>query len=471
MMKRNCKKWYSLKSIVFIAILLIVTGVFTACGKPDKEDIARDLGGNATSDSATKSDAVQEEIPQNLSYTVKSGGDGAVKVEAEVYSEGYGQVPTYKLKKKDKNDEWVKSYAEKLFDNGEYINVKPYDFCSMDELETEKQFWEERFMALDESSAGYSHVQSEIGYIEYTIEHFSESDYVKYPEGQLVFTGSNSYYQDDFTNYESYERALLRGEVDGNVWLLNYDYTVYEYEGESGSHTTIYVPVLYGSYVEKMDYISDNYGMENGIYKNKCDRETAESEAAKLLDRLGFNNMECVKMTELRPSWAPDYCDGYSIIYGPSLNGIKIFSCLRESANADGEHIAVQPYVCVLVNSEGAYSFCIMEDYDVEEILSENSQMLSFQQIDGIAHMEFEKLLVEYPKLNYDITKVKFEYLCVTYDGLSYAMLPVWTYYMEWINFGDTDLYPVLIINALDGAVISSTTVSCGWEYYNGIMQ
>ena len=45
-----------------------------------------------------------------------------------------------------------------------------------------------RLDALDESSAGYSHVQSEIGYIEYQIEHFSESDYVKYPEGQLVFT-------------------------------------------------------------------------------------------------------------------------------------------------------------------------------------------------------------------------------------------------------------------------------------------
>ena len=467
MMKRNCKKWYTLKSIALIFALLIVTGVFTACGKPDKEDIARELGGNATSDSATKSDAVQEEIPQNLSYTIKSGGGGAVTVEAEVYSEGYGQVPTYKLKKKEKNDEWVKSYAEKLFDNGEYINVKPYDFCSLEELEAEKQFWEERLMDLDESSDGYSHVQSEIGYIEHKIEHFSESNDVKYSEDQLVFTGSNSYYDDNFTNYESYERAQLRGEVDGNVWLLNYDYTVLEYEEESQSYTTISVPILYGSYVEKMDYISASYGMENGIYKNKCDRETAESEAAKLLDRLGFNNMECVKMTELRPSWAPDYCDGYCILYGPSLNGIKMFSDFVKGVSVDGETIAVQPYVYILVNSEGAYSFCIMEDYDVEETLSENSQMLSFQQIDDIAHAEFEKMMVEHPQLNYDITQVKFEYLCVTYDGLSYAMIPAWTYYMGWINSGNTNLYPIFIVNALDGAIISSEDVSCIWEYYN----
>ncbi|MDE5873394.1 MAG: hypothetical protein K2H07_05720, partial [Lachnospiraceae bacterium] len=353
--------------------------------------------------------------------------------------------------------------------NGEYINVKPYDLCSKEELETEKQFWEERLMALealDESSDGYGHVQSEIDYIEHQIEHLSESEYVKYPENQLVFTGSNSYNRDDSDDFiydydESYERAQLRGEVDGNVWLLNYDYTVYEYNGRGGSS----VPILYGSCVEKMDYVSGNYGMEYGIYKNKCDREQAENEAAKLIDRLGFNNMECVKMTEIRPSHA-DYCDGYGIIYGPSLNGIKMFSCLGEGPSVDGETIAVQPYVIVLVNSEGAYSFCIMEDYDVEETLSENSQMLSFQQIDDIAHAEFEKMMVEHPQLNYDITQVKFEYLCVTYDGLSYAMIPAWTYYMEWINNGDTTLLPVLIVNALDGAVISSTTLDFNWEYY-----
>ena len=46
-------------------------------------------------------------------------------------------------------------------------------------------------------------------------------------------------------------------------------------------------------------------------------------------------------------------------------------------------------------------------------------------------------------------------------------MIPAWTYYMEWINYGDTVLYPVLIVNALDGAIISSEDVSCNWEYYD----
>ena len=467
MMKRNCKQWYTLKNTAFIATLFIVTGVFTACGKSDKEDIAKDLGVNATSDAATKSDAVQEPIPENLSYTVKSVENGAVKVEAEVYSEGYGQVPTYKLKKRDKNDEWVKSYAEKLFDNGEYINVKPYDFCSIQELETEKQFWEERLDALDESNRGYERVQTQVAWIEYRMEHFSESNYVKYPEGQLVFTGSNSGNEDNVTSYS--ERAQLRGEVNGDVWLLNYDYRVYDKGGNMA-------PVLYGSCVEKLDYISASYGMDVGIYKNKCDRGEAESEAARLLDRLGFNNMECVKMTELQPAilsrgdylFGPaDYFDGYCIIYGPSLNNVKMFSCLGEGISADGENFAVQPCVSILVNSEGAYSFCIIEDYDVEGMLSENSRMLSFQQIDDIAHGEFEKMMNERPNTSYNITKIKFEYLCVTYDGLSYAMIPVWTYYMEWINYGDTVLYPVLIVNSLDGAIISSEDVSCNWEYYD----
>ncbi|MBD5095918.1 MAG: hypothetical protein HDT40_02750 [Lachnospiraceae bacterium] len=454
-----------IKSTALISTLLMLIGVFSACGKSDKEDIARDLSEDVTSDSATKSDAVQEEIPESLSYTVGAGGSGAIKVEAEIYSEGYGQVPTYKLKKRDKNGQWVMSYAEKLFDNGEYINVKPYDFCSMEELEAEKQFWEERLRDLDESSIAYGRVESQLYDIENIMEHFSESNYAKYAEGQIIFKKSSSGDEDNLTSYS--ERAQLRGEVDGNVWLLNYDYRVNEYMLYQNGRELgwgIFPPVLYGSCVEKMDYISSYYGMDVGIYKNKCNREQAESEAEKLLDRLGFNNMECVKMAELKPNQATDYCDGYCIIYGPSY-GINMFSFTGVGASADGETIAVQPYVCVLVNSGGAYSFCILEDYDVEEKLSENSQVLSFQQIDSIAHTEFEKKMEEHPNVSYDITKVKFEYLCVTYDGIDYAMIPVWIYYTEWINHGDTNLLPVLIVNALDGAVIPIEPVYFNWEY------
>ncbi len=466
MIKRNFKKQYTLKSMAFILALFMVTGLFTACGKADREDTTGNLSGNVTTDSATEDSTAQEEIPESLSYTIESGDIGAVKVEAEVCSEGYGQVPTYKLKKRDKNDEWVKSYAERLFDNGEYINVKPYDFCSRKELESEKQFWENRLVALDEGSRGYERVKSEISDIEYVMEHFSENNYVEYPEGKLVLKKSNEGSGDNSTSYN--ERAQLKGEVDGNVWLLNYDYGAEEREGKLADRT-IRVPVLYGTCVEKADYISGVYGMDSGIYENICDREKAESKALKLLDRLGFDNMECIKMTGLHPNYSSgnaDYLDGYCIIYGPSLNGIKIFSGISVGINAGGGNITVQPYVIVLVNSEGVFGFCIMEDYVLEDVLSENSQMLSFSQIDGIAHGEFQKMMKEDPYTSYNMTKVKFEYLCVSYDGLSYAMLPVWIYYTERIEHGDTKLLPGLIINGLDGEIIHNEYIYCNWEYY-----
>ncbi len=469
-MKQNCKKQYTLKSVAFISSLFIVTGAFTACGKADREEIERDLSVNVTSDYAAESDVAQEEIPQTLSYTV-GGGNGEVKVEAEVYAEGYGIVPTYKLKKRDKNDEWVKSYAEKLFDNGEYINVKPYDVCSLEELEAEKQYWEERLADLDKSSNRYRCVDSEVSYIEQEMEHFSERNHVKYPDGQLVFE-SDSYSDGDSTGNS--EGAQLRGEVDGDVWLLNYS-CAYDYNvQEDIREIIIHAPVLYGSCVEKKNHISGAYGTEYELYENKCDRAKAESEAMELLDRLGFDNMECVKTLGLLPDYGSgnaDDLDGYAFIYKLSLNDIKMFSGDKVGVSADGENIAIQPYVSVLVNSEGAFSFCIMEDYVFEGTLSENSKMLSFQQIDDIAHTEFEKMMEWQPTSPYDIytssniTEVRFEYLCVTYDGLSYAMLPVWTYYTERSNHGDTKLSPVLIVNGLDGAVISSAYVYSDWEY------
>ncbi len=456
MIKRNFKKQYTLKSMAFILALFMVTGLFTACGKADE---------NVPFDYATGSDGLREEIPESLSYTVESGGRGAVKVDAKVYSEGYGQVATYKLEKRDKNDEWIKSYAEKLFDNGEYINVKPRRFRNLEELESEKQFWEERLIDLDEGSTGYARIKSEIDALEYDIINFSESNYIKYPEGQVIF---DTDYSAD-TGYS--ETAQLRGEVDGNVWLLNYGHSVDENGKDSWS------PALYGSCLEKMDGISSLYEAEDaGTYKNKCDRAQAETDAIKLINRLGFDNMECVKMTEILPyymSEPADCFDGYCFVYGPSLNGIKLFSGTGSGASTDGEYIAIQPYVCILVNSEGAYSFCIMEDYVIEDVLSEDSQMISFQQIDNIAHTEFEKMMEEQStgiyddaESNFSVIRVEFEYLCVTYDGISYAMIPVWTYYREWFNGMDTVLRPVVIVNALDGAVIPSAMVYFDWEYY-----
>lgn len=471
MMKRNCKKQYTLKSTVLISTLFIVTGAFTACGKADHEDIEKDLSANVTSDYATGSDGLQEKIPETLSYTV-GGSNGEIKVEAEVYAEGYGNVPVYKLKKRDKNDRWVKSYAEKLFDNGEYINVKPYDVCSLEELEAEKYFWEERLAALDESSSGYRCVDSEISHIKQEMEHFSERNHVKYPEGQLVFESDRYGDGDKQAGYS--ESAQLRGEVDGDVWLLNYS-CAYDYNvQEDIREIVLHAPVLYGSCVEKKSHILGAYGTEYELYENKCDWAKAESEAIKLLDRLGFDNMECVKTLGLLPDYGSgnaDDLDGYAFIYKPSLNDIKMFSGVKSGVSADGENIAIQPYVSVLVNSEGAFSFCIMEDYVFEGTLSENSQMLSFQQIDDIARTEFEKMMEWQPTNAYDIytscniTKVRFEYLCVTYDRLSYVMLPVWTYYTERSSHGYTKLYPVLIVNGLDGAIIDSAYVYSDWEY------
>ncbi|MCM1209931.1 MAG: hypothetical protein NC309_13505, partial [Ruminococcus sp.] len=96
-MKQSCKRRYTFKNTALISTLIILTGIFTACGKPSEEDIAKDLGGNVTA--ATNSDAAWEEIPKSLSYTVASDGSGVVNVEAEVYADGYGQVPTYKLER------------------------------------------------------------------------------------------------------------------------------------------------------------------------------------------------------------------------------------------------------------------------------------------------------------------------------------------------------------------------------------
>lgn len=98
--KIDMKKRLCIKSAAVISTLLAVTGVFTACGKADRKDIERDLSENVTSDAATKSDAEQvidKDIPDKLTYTI-NGAQGTIKVNADVYADGYGNVPVYNIK-------------------------------------------------------------------------------------------------------------------------------------------------------------------------------------------------------------------------------------------------------------------------------------------------------------------------------------------------------------------------------------
>ena len=462
------------KSKVFIAILLIATGVFTACEKSDKEDIARDLSENVTSDSATKSDAgsaVDEDIPEKLTYTL-SGAQGTFKVNADVYADGYGNVPTYNIKKCEKNDEWLEGYAKKFFDDGEYENIKPYMFCSFDELKQEKNFCEELLSRYEPSDLAYEVIMKEKSDIESEIEDYVEDDYVQYPDKKLIYE-----FDTDLASQGgkvlNCERAHLKGEADGKLWYMNYERG--KYADIENVEDVLYddsVGCLYGVCLENIPNIIYSMSMDIG-FPNKCERETAEKEAEKLLERLGFENMKQICISQLRVDTDEDYMlDGYSITYGPSVNGIDLLygTCAEKiivEVQGTGElsdNMAVQPFVKIVVTSDGIFGFCIFEQYEIGEALAGNSSMLSFEQVDSQVKNVYGSI-IEYNRTDIEISEVRFGYVCITYDGISYAMVPVWRYYET--DNARAGKFALATVCALDGSFLfPGDSIYDGYDFF-----
>ncbi len=459
-----------MKKKILLSALLILTCTLTACGKKDRKDIDKDLGGNTTENAAENTgiseESAQEEIPESLSYTVSG-----TTVEAKVSAEGYGQVPVYKLEKKEESDEWVKSYAELLFDGGEYVNVKPYEFCSKAELEEEKKVWEQCLSELTDKD-DYNNIEKEIENLEFYMGKSEEGNSESYPEDKLIYE-TDSYNEDASEILKSHkENALIRGEVNGDIWKLEYAQSRYDGENEGGTYSNMYVPSLHATCPSKKGYfsIADGY---TGINENICDKETAQRDAQEFLDRLGFSDMELIRSFELYPYtvdengsciYDKDYYDGYGMIFAPMLGNIKSpVNMTTIEASADGTNFITQPRVSILINSDGVFSFCIVGGYEIEETLTAHSSMLTFEQIDAIAKDEFEKAGTEQ---RVTITQVNFGYMYVSYEDSSYAAVPVWSYCAEESYNGETVIKPILTICALDGTVIETEQCVFDYDYF-----
>lgn len=446
-----------IKRIYLLSVIMSAVFLFTACGTAKKEDIANDLKENAgieASDGNAAEDEVSE-IPDTISYEVMSGGR-STKVDAKIYAEGYGNVPTFAVTECEDKEEYVLKYAKKLFDKGEFENVRPYKILSREELEKELQFYEDRYSGSNGNSQNYY-----IGYIEWLLENFDDSKHIDYPNDSIVYTiTEEADVQDENSSWTfTYEESLFRGNVDGRLWIMGYNDSYDDYVvGEQIFHREN-LPYLSAVCIDEEYSIVDTLGMDEENVNNPCDRESAEGLARQFLSRLGMDNMELLHIVH-NDIWLTEKTsavDGYTMIFGMSENGAHLLfsygACETNMVPDEQDFFATQPYVEVRVSSNGVYGIVIRGNYNEPEVLSEETIMLSFDQINEVAKKELANTVTR------DIGSIEFGYVYITYDGLSYAIVPVWRYYEVGCERDTTDKTPALTICALDGSIIYNDNV------------
>ncbi|MDE6025263.1 MAG: hypothetical protein K2G45_07415 [Lachnospiraceae bacterium] len=439
---------------VYVGItILSAMFLFSSCGKAKKDNIEDDLRENFGVDASvsdTEKANETDEIPENISYTVEVGGR-TTKVDAKIYADGYGNVPTFTVKECEDTEERVLNYAAKLFDNGEYTNVKPYTVLTREELEAELQIYKER-----QSDSVIS--QLDISNIEDILEGGGGAP-EKSPDDEVLFSNDFDYSYDGVEGHMSVNEVNLRGYVNGRLWRFNY-MDGYQNWTENGKDENMkYIPCLEARCIDEGYDIWDTYDIGEAFLNNMCNREDAEKKAKELLQKLGFQDMELLHIVQnyLGKEGNDLLVDGYTMVFGMSQNGAHLLfasGALEVAAGQESAYSATQPYVEVIVNSNGIYGVKIMGNYSEPEILTESSNMLSFEQVNEIAKEEFQKSMTESDSKSFDIDTIEFGYVYITYDGLSYAIVPVWRYYSAAGDRNEQDRRACLTIGALDGAVI-----------------
>ncbi|MDE6026225.1 MAG: hypothetical protein K2G45_12335 [Lachnospiraceae bacterium] len=209
---------------------------------------------------------VAGEIPDTISYVVESGGR-PTNVEAKIYADGYGNVPTFTVTECEDKDEFVLNYAKKLFDNGEYTNVRPYKILSREELEKELQFYEEKYSGSDVYSQNrYT------GYIEGLLENFDDIKYVEYPDDNIVYTKTQEYDTEDENNSQAFVcgEARLRGDVDGRMWDLDYRNSFQKIKSDGEISHEFSIAYLKAYCIDEIYAIEDTLGMDEPNINNPC---------------------------------------------------------------------------------------------------------------------------------------------------------------------------------------------------------
>ncbi len=470
----------------FIAILLIVT-LCAGCGRENKDDIQDkynqvqgENGGQA--ESSALDAGVTYTYPETVYYVSNANvaGDQKTIVDAKVIAETTENIGVYGLSFVPIDDELVKSYADKLFDNGEYEIIKPLDICNEEELNVQREHAVQLIEYYGgESRAGQKYYKLPCGTIpyapedlinsiDYELSKYEESNYVELAEGQLLYKETRESYEDtpedSITTLKS--KTRLRGKVDGEEW----DMVVQYVEPVDGvPYGVISMSNVYSdSIVHSYEMINEKNTMFSG--ENIVDIDKARKDATEALKNLGFEEIDniytyCVKTSDYytikdgEAVYGPQKADGYCFVFARKYGNLDVgyvahgYNDLKMTQVYGEELGNFQEYIYVTVTDDGIYNISFSTGYQVTEKLSDDSILMDFDYINDVAI----KYIDERPIMSSDIGTIELKYIATYYEGEGYALIPVWVYYFS-MDINKTTYYAEPCarfgVNALDGSIV-----------------
>lgn len=312
-----------MKKKIVIAILICLS--LTGCAKP-----STDLGEqykylNETKNSTVPlSDLEKNDVdnPNHESYTV-STEDGKYQyiIDAEIDKENLGKMKIYEVNSPFVTEEYLIDLAKKIFDNGEYKVVVPYELADQTQLEGDLEYIEA--MAAKYPERDYTY---DIRYMKKLIRNaVGRETYIMRKD--TIFCPMEMDWEllsDSEDTIFDYNIARIEGLINGERYAILYD--------DSASKKTIYVNNV--TNIANMPN-EENFGTvgEDASYmgENGSDKALAQEEADKVLKLLNLTDFEVYETRQkidqdldangdVNADWK---LNGYDFIYTRRIGGVQ----------------------------------------------------------------------------------------------------------------------------------------------------
>lgn len=474
---------------VILPSALICGLVMSGCGNNTENNIAEDYADNVGSYSdAPVFDGQEENASDHIEFSADdASGKCKLKADIDIDTTGVNSVKVYELKNPAMDDKYLNEFASKLFDNGTYTIEKPYNLLSIEELEAEQSYLEEKYDQLSNDNTDDVYQIYALGQIEYLLYNYDEIQ----KEKEMETESENKEYR-------------LRGMIDGEECEL----IAYK------DINCIQIQSLEPHPFESPTFGRSMSSAETYLEENKMSTEDASELVYKFLTRIGKKDYEEVysKPICLADSNKLDTTEfgsklktnGYGYCFAPKINGIRSVSEFDISfdyrnmsqllSNADVNHLmnwntdlsygtglvydlfdvdnaAYQDYILIDVDEFGFKSAWLYGMYELGDCISEKTQILGMDQLMGAIKDYWEnedkhKIYGGYNDMH--VTNMKLCYLAVNYDG-KYSLVPMWLVDIDQtvMDYGDDVPMERIAINALDGSVFIGMNHAANYLFLN----
>lgn len=440
----------------------------TACGKAkDTNDIVADF--NEVQNVGTSSDAEDEFVEFAPSSCPE------INFDVSVDKTGANRTKLFSATEIEFNDDYLKSFATKVFDKDTMEICKPYQICDKNELEAALDEFDEINASAEKFKCipldYYNRIQDTLD--QYNDNHAHEME----PDSCIV---------EYETDYGSAFTGLMRGKINGTDYAMMYndlnldmdDVSSYQTLHEAGITTPIRLQRLTPSYQYRATR-NINYTAADAVYgENLVDESTARAQAEQFMANIGLDDF-VVENYGKRACYINDESncyDGYSYVFTRQIESVNcpIFafdeiidiSSTSHDDSSTSQHVpantvAKEEYVRVDVDSDGIVLADFNNLYELGDVISSDMNLISCNQATRIVN-DIPFTAQNFWNTN-DVKKVdiRFAYIPFKYEDKN-VFLPVWLFYepKECINSEEINTMsptadnPLMAISALDGSEI-----------------